>query len=53
MVSSKDKKENHPIYYVDTELGSSKFYNDSYFEEETRERESLVLQNQLVDVETK
>lgn len=36
MVSSKDKPENHPIYFVETELGSSSFYNDSHFEEETQ-----------------
>ena len=45
MVSSKDNPKNHPIYSIDTELGSSIFYNDSHFEEETREQEYLVLQN--------
>ena len=28
MVSSKEKPDNHPIYVIDTELGSSVFYND-------------------------
>jgi hypothetical protein len=32
MVSSKRKMNNHPIYYIDTEVGSSIFYNDMYFE---------------------
>jgi hypothetical protein len=34
MVSSKMKKNNHPIYFVDTEIDSSIFYNDLSFEEE-------------------
>jgi hypothetical protein len=34
MVSSKIKPNNHPIYSVDTEVGSSIFYNDMCFEEE-------------------
>jgi hypothetical protein len=34
MVSSKRKPNNHPIYSVDTEVGSSIFYNDLCFEEE-------------------
>ena len=53
MVSSKDKPKNHPIYFIDTKLGSSIFYNNLHFEEETSEQESLVLQNDLEDVETK
>ena len=28
VVSSRDKPENHPIYVVDTDLGSSVFFND-------------------------
>jgi ribonuclease HI len=32
MVSSKTQSNNHPIYYVDTEVGSSIFYNDTSFE---------------------
>jgi hypothetical protein len=34
MVSSKTQPNNHPIYSVDTEVGSSIFYNDLSFEEE-------------------
>jgi ribonuclease HI len=34
MVSSKRKPNNHPIYSIDTEVGSSIFYNDLCFEEE-------------------
>jgi hypothetical protein len=34
MVSNKRKPKNHPFYYVDTEVGSSIFYNDLCFEEE-------------------
>ena len=33
-VSSKRKPNNHPIYDVDTKVGSSIFYNDLWFEEE-------------------
>jgi hypothetical protein len=31
MVSSKTQPNNHPIYSVDTEVGSSIFYNDLSF----------------------
>ena len=34
MVSRKIKPNNHPIYSIDTEVGSPKFYNDLFFEEE-------------------
>jgi ribonuclease HI len=34
MVSSKTQPHNHPIYVVDTEVGSSIFYNDFSFGEE-------------------
>ena len=34
MVSNKDKSVNYPIYYVETELGSLVFYNESLYEEE-------------------
>jgi hypothetical protein len=33
MVSRKTQPNNHPIYSVDTEVGSSIFYNDLSFEE--------------------
>jgi hypothetical protein len=33
MVSIKTQPNNYPIYYVDTEIGSSVFYNDLSFEE--------------------
>jgi hypothetical protein len=34
MVSSKTQPNNHPIYSINTEVGSSIFYNDLSFEEE-------------------
>jgi hypothetical protein len=34
MVSRKTQPNKHPIYYVDTEIGSSIFYNDLSFKEE-------------------
>jgi len=34
MVSRKRKPNNHPIYYVDTQVSSSIFFNDLLFEEE-------------------
>jgi len=34
MVSSKTQLNNHPIHYVDIEIGSSIFYNDLSFERE-------------------
>ena len=34
MVSSHERTNNHPIYAVDTELGSSIFFNDFYIEED-------------------
>ena len=30
VVSFQDKPDNHPIYVVDTDLGSSIFFNDSH-----------------------
>ena len=30
MVSSQDKHDNHPIYVVDTDLGSSIFFHDAH-----------------------
>jgi len=35
MVSSKMQANNHPIYAIDTELGSQIFFNDYCFEGET------------------
>jgi len=34
MVSSKTQPNNHPIYSINTEFGSSIFYNELSFEEE-------------------
>jgi hypothetical protein len=34
MVSNKSQPNNHPIYSVDTDVGSYIFYNDLIFEEE-------------------
>ena len=34
VVSSQERPENHPIYEVDTDLGSSIFYNDFHIEED-------------------
>ena len=44
MVSNKDKSVNYPIYSVETELGSSIFYNDSLYEEENWHQEILLLE---------
>jgi hypothetical protein len=33
-VSRKAQPNNHPIYSIDTDIGSSIFYNDLSFEEE-------------------
>jgi hypothetical protein len=33
MVSNKSQPSNHPIYFVEIELGSSIFFNDLCFEE--------------------
>ena len=30
MISSKECPENHPIYAIDTEMGSTIFYNSEY-----------------------
>ena len=46
MVSNKDKPENHPIYAIDTELGSSIFYNDSSFEGERQDETLSAQENQ-------
>ena len=37
MVTNKDKSVNYPIYYVETELGSSVFYNDELYKEESKQ----------------
>jgi hypothetical protein len=37
MVSNKSQPNNHPIYSVETELGSSIFFNDLCFEEKEPE----------------
>ena len=29
MINNKENPENHPIYYVDTDMGSSMLFNDS------------------------
>ena len=34
MISNPDKPQNHPIYSVETDLGTSVFYNDLCLEEE-------------------
>ena len=34
VVSSQYKPNNHPIYVVDTDLGSSIFFNDSHIEQD-------------------
>ena len=36
MVNSKDTPENYPIHFVEIELGSSVFYNDSQSQEENK-----------------
>ena len=50
MVSSKDKPDNHPIYAVDRELGSSIFYNDSSFEGEIKDEKPSILENQQREI---
>ena len=42
MVNSKYTLDNHPIYVVDIELGSSISYNDTNFEEEIQEKKFFV-----------
>jgi hypothetical protein len=37
MVSNKAQPNNHPIYFVETDIGSSIFFNDSIFEEKVPE----------------
>jgi ribonuclease HI len=37
MVNNKSHPNNHPIYFVETEIGSSIFFNDSNFEEKVLE----------------
>ena len=32
MISNKDNPKNHPIYFIDIDMGCSIFYNDSCFE---------------------
>jgi hypothetical protein len=39
MVSNKGHPNNHPIYFVEIEIGSSIFFNDSSFEEKVPETE--------------
>ena len=41
VVSSQEKPDNHPIYVVDTDLGSSIFYNDFHYEENFHTKEYL------------
>jgi hypothetical protein len=36
MVSNNMQPNNHPIYFIDIEVGSSIFYNDLSFEEEEK-----------------
>ena len=42
MVSSRDNPNNHPIYAIDTDLGSPIFYNDLHFEEENQNNIKLI-----------
>ena len=53
MVNNKDKLVNYPIYYVETKLGSSVFYNDELYKEENQHQENLLLQIQSEDIESK
>ena len=41
VVSSQEKLDNHPIYDIDTDLGSSIFYNDSHYVENFSTEEEL------------
>ena len=51
MVSNKGKLDNNPICVIDTNLGSSIFYNDLELKEETQDEKMYVSQNQqtLID----
>jgi hypothetical protein len=42
MINSRNKPNNHPIYVVDIDLGSSIFYNDLHFEEEDQNNIKLI-----------
>jgi hypothetical protein len=42
MVNNKSQLNNHPIYFVETELGSSIFFNDMFFEEKVLEIDMAV-----------
>ena len=52
MVNNKDKSVNYPIYFVETELGSSMFYNDELYKEENQYQENLMLESQSKDIES-
>lgn len=49
MVSNKDKSVNYPICSMETELGSSVFYNDELYKEENQHQENLLLEIQSKD----
>jgi hypothetical protein len=42
MVINKDQPNNHPIYYVETKIGSSILFNDSSFEEKVPETDMTI-----------
>jgi ribonuclease HI len=47
MVSNKRKPNNHPIYSIDIEVGSSIFYNDLCFEEEDPKTVELPVKDEV------
>jgi hypothetical protein len=49
MVSRKDKPNNHPIYSVDIDIGSTIFYNDLCFEEDDQSDPKHQQEKQISD----
>ena len=47
MINGKECLENHPIYVVDTEMGSAIFYNSKYIDPE----DHLIMINQKREIE--
>ena len=45
MVSNKSHPNNHPIYFVETDIGSSIFFNDLSFEEKVSETDMTAKDN--------
>ena len=50
IISSGDNPENYPIYVVDTNLGSSIFYNDLYAEETKKEVIKIHKKEEIINI---